>query len=914
MKPRPPAPVGGEDETVAPESEATWQKGDPAPADTHAPGFGDTLLPASGAALGETVLPAKKGAALGDTLLPAEANALGETLTSSSAALDATRPSGAKPVVEHDLALEVGSTVGRYVVLSRLGAGGMGVVLAAYDPELDRKVALKLVRPSYAGTDVTASRARMLREAQAMARLAHPNVIGVHDVGTYDGDIFVAMELVEGTTLAGWLKDAERSQREILSAYRDAGRGLAAAHDAGLIHRDFKPDNVMVGTDGRVRVMDFGLARATEDGESPPDVKPRTSALSMELTRAGSMMGTPVYMAPEQWEGRATDARCDQFSFCVALWEALYRVRPFIADSVSELADKVMLKPPDPPPTSVRVPRRLQVALRRGLEKEPSKRFPSMHELLAELVEPPGARRWLALGAGAVVLAGSAAFFAFSGGEDQEDNAGCADPSVQLASVWDPPRREAAKAAVLATKLPQAAETWARIEKQMEARAAEYMRVFAPTCRGEYTIPEGQRAVQDACLGRVRADLAAFTEVLAEVVPDELDRSLRTAWGLPGAARCQDPTVLAAKVPPPSDPKVAAEARVLRDEMSRASARSDAGRYKEALAMVEAVLPKVKALGHPHLVGEAQLMIGSLASVTGDKDRAHQVLLEAYDSLLAAGDDLGAARAAINIANIIGVAQQKFDAARDWVERDAAGLLKRAGSPPDLELKRLATAGALRRVAGDIKGARAIFEQQLALSDKTFAENDPRRAGALDNLAGMLLEQGELEPASKMVRRSLELTIAGDGPEHPDVAMVQSNLGLILAEQGQLEEAEDLQRRSLALREKLYGDEHPDVVISLMNLGFVLNARGKVAEAIQVSERTLALSEKINGPEHPDTADSLENLAEILAANGKRPRAVELQTRVVAIRTKVLEPKHPDIERAKKMLADFSGKEKKRQP
>src|SRR5262245_38853464 len=235
--------------------------------------------------------------------------------------------------------LSVGDRVGRYLVLSSLGAGGMGVVFAAYDPQLDRKIALKLLRSGLAGSSKDA-RTRLQREAQAIAQLSHPNVVSVYDVGTTtDGDLYIAMEFVEGDTLTTWLKKYPRTWREIIDVFLQAARGLFAAHSVGLLHRDFKPDNVLVGGDGRVRVTDFGLARSVitpEEAVRPGSSGP--SALNAELTATGTVLGTPRYMAPEQLTGPDIDARADQFSFCVALYEALWGVHPLPgATSVSML-------------------------------------------------------------------------------------------------------------------------------------------------------------------------------------------------------------------------------------------------------------------------------------------------------------------------------------------------------------------------------------------------------------------------------------------------------------------------------------------------------------------------------------------------------------------------------------------------
>ena len=218
-----------------------------------------------------------------------------------------------------------GTAVGRYLLLDLLGEGGMGTVYAAYDPELGRKVAIKLLKMS--GEAPEAARARLLHEAQAMARLTHAHVLAVYDAGRFGDELFMAMELVEGETLTAWLRQRRRRRAEILRVFLAAGEGLAAAHAAGLVHRDFKPDNVLVGTDGRVRVTDFGLTHLkTTPPTSSPVSNPR---IDLFASAVGSITGTPAYMAPEQLQGQATDARTDQFSLCVALWQALTGRLPF---------------------------------------------------------------------------------------------------------------------------------------------------------------------------------------------------------------------------------------------------------------------------------------------------------------------------------------------------------------------------------------------------------------------------------------------------------------------------------------------------------------------------------------------------------------------------------------------------------
>ncbi|HMG22174.1 MAG TPA: serine/threonine-protein kinase [Kofleriaceae bacterium] len=301
-----------------------------------------------------------------------------------------------------------GDRVGRYLVLSALGAGGMGVVFAAWDPQLGRKIALKLLRSSLAMSSKDA-RTRLRREAQAIAQLSHPHVVSVYDVGTTDdGALYIAMEFVEGDTLTSWLRTYPRSWREIVDVFRQAARGLLAAHGVGLLHRDFKPDNVLVGGDGRVRVTDFGLARSVLIPDEAAQAKPVMSALDVALTATGTVLGTPRYMPPEQLTGPGPDldARSDQFSFCVALYEALYGVHPLRGGtSVAMLDDGERAKPP---PDGSKVPPAIGRAVLRGLERDRARRFPSMGALIDELEVRPrrSPLRFAALATAAVLIAG----------------------------------------------------------------------------------------------------------------------------------------------------------------------------------------------------------------------------------------------------------------------------------------------------------------------------------------------------------------------------------------------------------------------------------------------------------------------------------------------------------------------------
>jgi len=359
--------------------------------------------------------------------------------------------------------------VGRFVVLDVVGAGGMGLVYAAYDPELDRKIAVKVVRAAaFAGLRASVGQSQLMREAQAMARLSHPNVVTVHDVGTVGDAVFIAMEFVEGVTLRTWLQGqatestAGRSWQATLALFLKAGRGLAAAHDAGVVHRDFKPDNVLVGRDGRVKVLDFGLAQAQGGELGVAGVAAPEGATTAEDTQVDAVIGTPAYMAPEQHDGSSCDARADQFSFCVALWEGLYGGRPFAGRTPLEVAMAMRAMAIEPVPRDSRVPRWLHRVLLRGLARDPAHRYPDMRALLAELGRDRGRLRrlWL-VGAVAGVLGLAAALARYGQAEAQ-----AAAPPAEVAY--------------------EAAATLQRIEQALRGEASE-------SCTCPEDLPEHER-------------------------------------------------------------------------------------------------------------------------------------------------------------------------------------------------------------------------------------------------------------------------------------------------------------------------------------------------------------------------------------------------------------------------------------
>ncbi len=325
------------------------------------------------------------------------------------ATLSAEDSTGGRPSAPHRGGPFGHERIGRYRVVGVLGSGGMGRVYEAVDDRLDRRVAVKVLHHHLSEQH----RRRLVREAQALARLSHPNVVHVYEIEEADGETFVAMELVRGQTLQAWARQEPRpGWRQCVDVYRQAGAGLAAAHAEGLVHRDFKPGNAIIDAKGRVRVLDFGLVRQAEEHEptepaSPAAVGSDGAAAELDLTTTGTVLGTPAYMSLEQMSGGDVDARGDQFSFCVSLYEAIYGERPFSGNEMAALMVAMSAGRVQSAPKGIAVPAKLRQALLRGLEKEPERRWPAMEALLAELEgqSTPKTTRWLAIGLGGALVA-----------------------------------------------------------------------------------------------------------------------------------------------------------------------------------------------------------------------------------------------------------------------------------------------------------------------------------------------------------------------------------------------------------------------------------------------------------------------------------------------------------------------------
>ncbi|OJH38030.1 tetratricopeptide repeat protein [Cystobacter ferrugineus] len=794
-----------------------------------------------------------------------------------------------------------GARVGRYVLLRRVGEGGMGVVFAAYDPDLDREVAIKLLKPG-AVADAEA-RGRLVREAQALARLSHPNVAIVHDVGQ-DGDtVFLAMELVRGRTLRHWLTEAPRPWREVLSRFLQAGQGLAAAHAVGLVHRDFKPDNVLLGDDGQVRVTDFGLAHAGPSPLAPPELSAREDPAQQApppppggATLTGVRLGTPAYMSPEQWRGLRADARSDQFSFCVALYEALFGQRPFTGGTAEERV-RALREGRVTPPRGSRVPGAVRDAVLRGLAAEPTSRHPSLDALLGRLESGDRARRWrwaAALATG--VAASAAAGFGLAWGDAAQM---CTGFETRLEGTWDATRRARLEQRFRQGALPVPGDAFESTARALDAYAQALVAQERQSCEDTRVRQAQSERLMDlraACLDGRRQALHVLVELLEGGEREALTRASEAARQLPSLAACADRDALARVDPLPEAPEARRELAALRRELDGLRVQGSAGFHARALPRLEEVVAALRGLGHRPTLAWALLLLGELRGTAGSFTEAREVLEEAVRVAEAGHDDETAARAwnRLLYTEVQGMGLVK-EAQR--TARMAEAALERLGPEASLEV-----AAELRRVRGSLsyrqgEYARALTDASEALSLLERARG-PRDVALADVLTGMgmaLNALGRYAEAERHHARALALIEAVYGHEHPLRAAHLNNVATALRLQGKVAEAVQRYGEALALAERLLGAEHSSTSMIRVNLGDALSRQGQLTQALTHYERALASLRKGGDGDQPRVANVLLSLGNVRADLGELPLAEAAYREALALQEAELGPRHPDV-------------------
>jgi tetratricopeptide (TPR) repeat protein/predicted Ser/Thr protein kinase len=794
----------------------------------------------------------------------------------------------------------LGASLDRYTVLQRLGRGGMGDVFAAYDQKLDRKVALKVLRHAS-----EPYRQRLVREAQAMARLSHPNVVAIFDTGTVDGRFFLAMEFVRGVTLGVWQRAPGRSSKEVLRAYLDAGRGLAAAHAAGLVHRDFKPDNALVADSGEVKVTDFGIARAVgetsserlDEGDSVTDVaariRERGEVLTTPITEDGTLLGTPGYMAPEQYACEAVDERTDQFTFCVSLYEALYGEKPFAGPTFSAMVDAVLAGRVKDAPSGAKVPPRIRRVLLRGLSVERSTRYPSMTALLADLAADPW-RRWRP----ALVAAGAASIVAVAVIGDRtlqrHQSLQCADAEAQLSGVWDGPRKAAVLSAFGAARAPGASDAFTRVAATLDDYARRWAAARQGACEATRVRGEQSEELLDLrmdCLDRRREELKELGELLGHADAELVGRGVQAAQSLTPLDRCANVVTLKAPLAPPP----AERARVA--ELARGAARlhamGAAGKWGDGLSAAKPLIDEARRIAYPPLLAELLYELGYLLSRKYQDKEAEAAFRESIVAATEGRADLVAAQSTAELVQTLGTGEQHFDDAVEWSKLGFAWL-RRIGGDDLTEAKLHAMLGNLYEEKSDFVEARRHHATALALREKRLGPDSIEVMQTLVDSCAVALLEGKLEDAEVLGRRgwAIQERVA---PHHPAVAITENALGDVLYARGRYDEALTLYRGALATAERDLGSEHYFVAISALHIGAVDTRVGAFDEARAMLDRGLRLQQTVWGADHEQVASAWAALGWLDLAQGRFAIAKERFERAVGAWKKTLGETHPDV-------------------
>jgi tetratricopeptide (TPR) repeat protein/predicted Ser/Thr protein kinase len=784
--------------------------------------------------------------------------------------------------------LGLADALGKYRVLERLGSGGMGAVYAAWDPELERRVALKVLT---GGTEVEAERALIMREAKAAAQLAHPNVVTVFEAGVAQGRVFLAMEYVRGQTLRAWARTRPPAS-DRLAVLLQAGRGLAAAHDRGLVHRDFKPDNVLVAKDGRAKVLDFGLAHSSAEAFEATSQATAVDAPST-ITQTGSRSGTPGYMAPEQLRGAAADVLSDQFAFAVTAWEVLCGTRPFEDNAAPGEAHGR--------PVSG-VPRSVMQALHRALSEDPARRFASMPALLDALDPAPRTarrNRWLAGGA-MMLTVGAVAW-----GVQAQRAPLCTGFGGQLEGLWDDAQQRV-YAAAFATLDPDAGPTaWAKTSATLDAYAQGWVATATETCeasrvRGE--LSEQMYDLRTRCLQDRLQALGALTNRFATL--EDVDAAPKGARSLPAVDTCTDPAVLTAMVGvPPED--IATDVEQIRQQLADVRAADDLGQYQAAAEALPPLTEAAAALEHRPLQAEALYLQGRVARRMKTLPEARAALEQAVLHATASRHDRLLAQSLSLLALVRGYHEHDKEGGLAVADL-AQAAIDRIGGDAELEAELAARMGIIYRRAGDLDQARSALERGAA-GFNALRPGGVQYADSLNNLATISLTRGEWDRAADELQQALEIFERLHGPTHPAVAAALGNLATVYRNLERLDDARDSLERARAIFAEAHGDQHPRVAAIDLNLCNVALQAGDLQRGLELVRNVPERLQAALGEDHVWVANALSTRGQANLDTG-HPEAARADTqRAVAIFAKIA-PDNPELGVARCRLGSILAK------
>ncbi|MCH9687142.1 MAG: tetratricopeptide repeat protein, partial [Deltaproteobacteria bacterium] len=715
-------------------------------------------------------------------------------------------------------------------------------------------------------------------------------------------------------TLTQWLKTTDRTWREVLEVFLPAGRGLHAAHMRDLIHRDFKPDNVMVSVDGQVQVMDFGLARASTGSSTGSSTDNAAAELGLERDSAlsqptdGRLAGTPAYMAVEQIEAKPLGPTTDQFAFCVSLWQGVCGQRPFEGELVSELYLNMVEGNVRPPPASARMPRWLKHVLLRGLDPQPAARWPSMEQLLSVLER--GRRRWrwqVALAGAAAIAVSAGSVFAWRQQQARaarELVATCEAEGATIDQIWNEGERDRVRLGLLGTKASFASDSLDTLVPWLDEYRDAWRAGRTEVCRHR-TIErdwDEQRVDRSMwCFEDRRLQFEATINQIATSNVQAARRAVRVASYLEPVAACLDPQLLQRLPAPPLE--LRDEIRSIRADLTESDQLRHNGNFADSLEVARKARQRADTLGWPPLRASARLIEGVSARNTGRFSDAEDALTTAYFDAEAAGSIEVAFRAARSLVPTL-CQLQRYHEAETW-SRHADALSPELSDPSGLDAAEKYYL--LQRVydgLGDYEAAALAGEQALRLRTEALGPAHPITAAAVRNLGLAYLKQERFGEALEMFDRSAAVWEDAVGHDHPYVGGLAEHRGRALLAMGRVDEALASMQQALAIHQQVLRPGHPSLAENLGGLSEVLLALGRIDEAASANQRAMAIEHDEFGPGHRSFAARLRSASAIDLARGRSDIALERAMQARQFLEALLEPHHPELASAMERIAD----------
>lgn len=823
---------------------------------------------------------------------------------------DRDRPATPRPTIEDEEdALRPGERIGRYHLLEVIGRGGMGTVYSAFDPALERRVAIKLLHRVHGAPE---ERERLLTEAKAMAQLSHPNVVTVHEAAVDRGRVFLAMEYVAGRTARSWLVQRQRSWREIVAIYRQAALGLAAAHAAGIVHRDVKPDNILVGTDDRVRITDFGIAVGVDkansgrSGDDHPGLD-QVGTGGRHSTRLTLTTGTPAYMSPEHLRGDPLDERSDQFGFGVAMFEALYGRRPYEGKRAKELRSAHNTATVTAP-TDNDVPAWLRRVVLQTLQVDPTKRWPSMQSIARQL--DVGARslarpwqRWVLALVPIGIVGG-----VIAGGYMSE--AATCEEAAAISTTWDDPQRTAITTALERAGPAFAGETARTVVRMLDGYTEQWTASYEDACHQHRSGIESDSLFdrRQTCLRARHRAVTSLLDVLGQADRATLRNAIGAVDGLPPIRECEAANLVDdAMWAVPAEPERRARHEAVLDALTQVQSLFRAGRFEDGRAPAIDAVAAARALGDDAVMIRALMIRGEYEFKLDHTDDALVTISEAWHLALRSGNTIDAVRAAIRQIELVGYTKRDEPLALARVA-DAQSLIERV-KVHNPELATELNAALLRAqglVALRFNRPEAIEHLTLAISTIRSLPGRPELeiADYLRALANAEFPLGHHDEALAHYHEALAIMMGILGPDHPDVGGLHNNIGLLLRNMNRAKEGAVHLERALAISVAAFDRGHSSVIMSESNLASVYHQLGDSVRAVPHWERVFELPVTLDGADASTivrllqfgrdlfvvgrTADALAVVDTALAGDGvitpPRQRAGGLKLREEALR------------------------------